>query len=300
MSGKLAVQVYELELTPAERDVLLAMALNANDDGSECRPGVRLLAWRTGYTERHVQRTLRDLETKRILVVTDRPLSKPVVYKIVLSAGTKKKAFEPRPARASGDITMSPLEGVTGAIQMSPLNEQRGDTQMSPPEMSPVTSHGKQENVTGDMASANLLRSRPKDERPIKDKERSASAAPITGLDRNFMERRLYYSAFEMAFPEKARVKVPDKDKNHAVAQFLYANGYDPLEVTELVRDKLAQGKTDYRFEYLQEDMGKKRLASMVPLAPKAPAPNGNGKHVPPPTPIPLTSPGAPILTRKD
>lgn len=110
------------------------------------------------------------------------------------------------------------------------------------------------------------------------------ASPPITGLDRNFMERRLYYSAFEMAFPEQARVKVPDKDKNHAVAQFLYGNGYDPLEVTELVREKLNAGRTDYRFEYLEEDMGKRRLEKMRPLAPTAPTaptPNGNGKHAP-------------------
>jgi hypothetical protein len=61
MSGKLMGKVYELDLPRAERDVLLAMAENANDDGGNCFPSVDLLAWKLSCSVRKIQYALRDL-----------------------------------------------------------------------------------------------------------------------------------------------------------------------------------------------------------------------------------------------
>lgn len=101
------------------------------------------------------------------------------------------------------------------------------------------------------------------------------------GVDPAFQERGLYYSAFEMAFPPEARLKVRDIDKNKRTAQFLYANGYQPYEVNELVREKIASGRNDYRFDYLEQDMASKRLESIKRARPAPPeVVNGNARPV--------------------
>lgn len=71
MSGKLMGLVYKLDLPRAEREVLLAMADNANDDGGNCFPGVDLLAWKLDCSVRKIQYTLRSLEIKGAISVTN-------------------------------------------------------------------------------------------------------------------------------------------------------------------------------------------------------------------------------------
>lgn len=62
-------EVYKLDLPRAERDVLLALADNANDDGGDCFPGVDLLAWKLDCSIRKIQYTLRALEIKGAISV---------------------------------------------------------------------------------------------------------------------------------------------------------------------------------------------------------------------------------------
>src|SRR6266404_5167956 len=68
MSIRIIVEVWELDLPPLEKLVLLALADHANSDGGSCYPGVDLLAQKTGLSRRTVQRILRKLETKGIAV----------------------------------------------------------------------------------------------------------------------------------------------------------------------------------------------------------------------------------------
>jgi hypothetical protein len=67
MSNKLSGRVWELDLDHAESHVLLALADNAHDDGTHCYPSVPFLAWKSGYSERQVQRILRTLDAKGII-----------------------------------------------------------------------------------------------------------------------------------------------------------------------------------------------------------------------------------------
>ena len=68
MSAKLMGQVWDLDLPHHEQSVLLALADHADHMGRNAHPGVELLAWKTGYSERQVQRILHALEAHRIIV----------------------------------------------------------------------------------------------------------------------------------------------------------------------------------------------------------------------------------------
>jgi hypothetical protein len=60
--------VWELDLPRYELIVLLALADHAHSDGTKCFPSVAHLATKTGYSRRQIQRLLRSLEAKRVIV----------------------------------------------------------------------------------------------------------------------------------------------------------------------------------------------------------------------------------------
>lgn len=61
-------QVWRIAgLGHVERDVLLALADHAHDDGTSARPGVGYLVWKTDWTERAVRTALRGLTAKQII-----------------------------------------------------------------------------------------------------------------------------------------------------------------------------------------------------------------------------------------
>lgn len=62
MSAKLMGAVFYLNLTPAQKLVLLALADHAYDDGSSCRPGLDWIAAKVGYSLRQVRRHMAELK----------------------------------------------------------------------------------------------------------------------------------------------------------------------------------------------------------------------------------------------
>lgn len=80
-----------------------------------------------------------------------------------------------------------------------------------------------------------------------------------------------FYKAFEDAFPGNAKVQVNDTRNHQAQACKLYRGQFTPQQVTELVKDKLADGKTEYRFIYLHEDLT--RRLKLVPKTIASPPP---------------------------
>ena len=68
MSALLMGLVWSIELAPPEQAVMLALADHGKDDGTDIYPSVELLAWKTGKTVRQIQRILRSLENKRLIV----------------------------------------------------------------------------------------------------------------------------------------------------------------------------------------------------------------------------------------
>lgn len=96
MSAKLMGAAYTLELPRNERDVLMAMADHADDDGGSVFPSVAYVAWKTDLSSRSVQRMQRSLERKRILVVESAQCGRGRTkrWRIDLSAGTRKSSFQ--------------------------------------------------------------------------------------------------------------------------------------------------------------------------------------------------------------
>ncbi|HEX8382435.1 MAG TPA: helix-turn-helix domain-containing protein [Sphingomonas sp.] len=64
MSIRLMTTVWDLDLPPGEKLVLLALADQANDEGRQCWPAVSTIMKRSGQGERTVRRALHDLEAK--------------------------------------------------------------------------------------------------------------------------------------------------------------------------------------------------------------------------------------------
>lgn len=62
MSIKLMSLVWEIDLPPGEKLVLLALADQANDEGTQCWPSVETIAKRSGQGVRTVRRALASLE----------------------------------------------------------------------------------------------------------------------------------------------------------------------------------------------------------------------------------------------
>lgn len=130
MSGKVSGAIWDLELKGVRQLVLLAMADHADHQGENVRPSVGLIAWKTGYSERQVQRTIKTLVSDGLLVKQDEPPGRPIIYRIDVDAGIKKQAY--RAKNVTPDIAMSPLtpecHPQVRHLDVTP----RGDTQMSP------------------------------------------------------------------------------------------------------------------------------------------------------------------------
>jgi hypothetical protein len=68
MSVKVMGLVWDVKMPPNEKLVLLAYADHAAHDGTSIYPAVALVAEKTGYSEREVQRVTRTLQKKGLLV----------------------------------------------------------------------------------------------------------------------------------------------------------------------------------------------------------------------------------------
>jgi Helix-turn-helix domain len=95
MSGKATGRVWELQLSPAERMVLLALADHADHLGANIYPSIALVAWKTGYSGRQVSRVIAQLVTDGLLIVLQAGggRKRSTMYRFDLDAGTVKPPF---------------------------------------------------------------------------------------------------------------------------------------------------------------------------------------------------------------
>jgi hypothetical protein len=108
MSAKHMGAVWDYELVPSEQSVLLALADHADHRGENAFPSVALLAWKTGLTERGVQKILHRLVGRGALVQQRAAgFHKPVTYRLVLTALARKMPIP----RAEKDEPGSPMKG---------------------------------------------------------------------------------------------------------------------------------------------------------------------------------------------
>jgi hypothetical protein len=135
MSAKIFGLAWELELPHAEKFVLLALADHADHDGNNVFPSIALVAWKTEYSERQVQRVMKKLEARGLLVREQDGGLGPrstTRYRINLDVGK----FRERPNK--GD-KMSPLthrnpppKGDNSQPVRVTFATAKGDTAMSP------------------------------------------------------------------------------------------------------------------------------------------------------------------------
>lgn len=110
MSINILNQVWEADLARPMAWVLMAYADHADYFGRNVHPSIELVAWKTGYSPRQVQRITRDLEDAGILVRQGITKYGPVLWDIDMSKVPKKpEMIRSDPANMEGDI----LSGVT-------------------------------------------------------------------------------------------------------------------------------------------------------------------------------------------
>ena len=94
--GGLVGRIWDYEFSHAEQSVLQAMADHANEDGSECVPGLRRVAYKARMSERHVRRIWRDLERRHILLLESGGNGRGHIgkYRICLDNAKRRPSFE--------------------------------------------------------------------------------------------------------------------------------------------------------------------------------------------------------------
>ena len=72
MSTRISAQVWDLEMPPTRKLVLISLADQANDEGW-CWPSVNSLERRTGLANRSIQRAINTMISDGLLEREDRP-----------------------------------------------------------------------------------------------------------------------------------------------------------------------------------------------------------------------------------
>lgn len=258
-------QVWDLVLTPAKQTVLLALADHADHNGENVKPGAPLVAWKTGYSERQVQRIMADLEADGLLIKVQTRAGLPTVYRIDLQKGVQKQPYK---ARKTHD-KMSGVQSVT-PDKMTYVN------------MSPTTFHAESADPTPDIASANLTSIPLKDEPSLKDQkeENARESSPLpAGLSHaieraaqdvyqpidndtaaqmqgDVLMRRYEATCKQLGAPQTLNRR--DTRLRRIAAQY-YRDTYTPDEVQAAVEAGYADGKL-IPFQFLGEKMGALRI----------------------------------------
>ena len=120
MSVKASGRVWELDLTHTQRLVLLAMVDHADHEGCNIFPSIGLIAWKTSYSPRQVQRTIKELVDAGLLIVEDEGGGRgaATLYRFDMTVGSLKPPYAGRdklsPERR--DELLTYLIGQRGAV----------------------------------------------------------------------------------------------------------------------------------------------------------------------------------------
>lgn len=154
MSVRVMGAVWELDLRPPAKHVLLALADHADHDGGNVHPSVGLVSWKTGYSERQVQRIIAQLERAGILEVVDHAdggRGHATLYRIRTEKGVKLSPF----IRAKKGVKTPPIAGVEpdqkGDIhdgERVTSGTPKGDTGVTPTVKEPPVNHQETASAT--------------------------------------------------------------------------------------------------------------------------------------------------------
>jgi hypothetical protein len=135
-------EVFELAgLSEADGWLLFALADHADDQGGSIFPSVARLAHKTGWSPRTVQRALRRLVDRGMLIqVAEAHAQRPREYRLSFRGLARKHAFGPRKDASEGcHHTVTPDSAVTPDRAVSPegcqkggVSPERGDSIVSP------------------------------------------------------------------------------------------------------------------------------------------------------------------------
>ncbi len=131
MSVKVMSAVWELNLPQNQKLVLLAFADHADDDGV-CYPSVGRIAWKTGISERQVQRIVKKLRAAGLVVLLRNAQGgrgNAAVYQVQPKKGVKLSPFAGM--GDSGDI-LSESKGCHSQQERVTSGDQKGDIAASP------------------------------------------------------------------------------------------------------------------------------------------------------------------------
>jgi|GEM_PF-1285860 biotin operon repressor len=131
MSVKVMSAVWELDLPQNQKLVLLAFADHADDDGV-CYPSVGRIAWKTGVSERQVQRIVKKLRAAGLVVLLRHAQGgrgNAAVYQVQPQKGVKLSPFA-----GMSDIgkALSESKGCHSGQERVTSSAEKGDIAVSP------------------------------------------------------------------------------------------------------------------------------------------------------------------------
>jgi len=245
--------VWELVLPANQTLVLLALADHADHEGNNVFPSIGLIAWKTGYSERQVQRIVKQLVKDKILVETKRP-GFTTLYKIDLTAGVKKELYNPRqdvtpdtamsPHPRHNDVTPTPDTAMSPEPSVDPSLNREGAPKVEMP------SHPSKE-----VGTAIFDGKAPEPLTPSAARPPSPLPLNYARLQADTGQKHPIITAYESAFEENPPLNTERNAKHQQLAHTLARQGYTPEQVTACVRSKLRTGKSDYAFSWLAQDL---------------------------------------------
>lgn len=117
MSIKIMTEVYQSGLDKALKAIALAYADHADDNGNNIFPSVPYIAWKTGYTDRTVQRITKKLVGAGILVPDGDGPKGTNKYHMITGKLPVREPFYPDELQRGDKIS-----GVTSTTEMSPMS----------------------------------------------------------------------------------------------------------------------------------------------------------------------------------
>lgn len=96
MSSKTSGAIWDLDLPPSDKYVLLAMADHADHVGRNIYPSVRFVSWKTGLSERQINRIIASLRAAGLLVLEQHndETGRSNLYRVNVEAGLTRPPFE--------------------------------------------------------------------------------------------------------------------------------------------------------------------------------------------------------------
>jgi DNA-binding Lrp family transcriptional regulator len=102
MSVEAMGQVWKMHLDPGDAWVLMAMADHADVEGEHVFPSVGRIAWKTGFSQRTVQRAIKRLRKLEVLELVTANIGEARRYRIIFANAKYKKPWP------KGGVTLSP------------------------------------------------------------------------------------------------------------------------------------------------------------------------------------------------